>query len=136
MSNPFRYFNSSPEIIRLAVLMYVKYPLSLGEGLRSTRASPSPRLQVLGCDPFQHVRHRRRFPFPPARRGDAAPIESGGDLPKRLRASGPNLGNEGRDASGMRVRLGLMGGVGDGAGLGPPEVTASPEEPARGAILL
>ena len=28
-SNPFRYFNSSPEIIRLAVLMYVKYPLSL-----------------------------------------------------------------------------------------------------------
>ena len=30
MSNPFRYFNSSSEIIRLAVLlMYVKYPLSL-----------------------------------------------------------------------------------------------------------
>ena len=29
MSNPFRYFNSLPEIIRLAVLMYVKYPLSL-----------------------------------------------------------------------------------------------------------
>ena len=29
MSNPFRYFNNSPEIIRLAVLMYVKYPLSL-----------------------------------------------------------------------------------------------------------
>src|SRR5208337_3137963 len=29
MSNPFRYFNSSPEIIRLAVLMYVKYPQSL-----------------------------------------------------------------------------------------------------------
>ena len=29
MSNPFRYFNSSPEIIRLAVLMDVKYPLSL-----------------------------------------------------------------------------------------------------------
>lgn len=29
MSNPFRYFNSSPEVIRTAVLMYVKYPLSL-----------------------------------------------------------------------------------------------------------
>ena len=28
-SSPFRYFNSSPEVIRLAVLMYVKYPLSL-----------------------------------------------------------------------------------------------------------
>ena len=26
---PFRYFNSSPEVIRLAVLLYVKYPLSL-----------------------------------------------------------------------------------------------------------
>jgi putative transposase len=29
MRNPFKYFNSSPEIIRLTVLMYVKYPLSL-----------------------------------------------------------------------------------------------------------
>ncbi|MGB2932450.1 MAG: hypothetical protein WBB88_08860 [Methyloceanibacter sp.] len=29
MSNPFRYFNSSPEVIRLTVMMYVRYPLSL-----------------------------------------------------------------------------------------------------------
>ena len=29
MANPFRYFNSSPEIIRLVVMMYVRYPLSL-----------------------------------------------------------------------------------------------------------
>ena len=29
MSNPFRYFNSSPEVIRLIVMMYVRYPLSL-----------------------------------------------------------------------------------------------------------
>ena len=29
MRNPFRYFNSSPEIIRLVVMMYVRYPLSL-----------------------------------------------------------------------------------------------------------
>ena len=29
MNNPFRYFNSSPEVIRLAVMMYVRYPLSL-----------------------------------------------------------------------------------------------------------
>ena len=28
-ASPFRYFNSSREVIRLAVLMYVKYPLSL-----------------------------------------------------------------------------------------------------------
>src|ERR1019366_7323318 len=27
--SPFRYFDSSPEVIRLAVMMYVKYPLSL-----------------------------------------------------------------------------------------------------------
>jgi putative transposase len=27
--NPFRYFNFSPEVIRLVVMMYVKYPLSL-----------------------------------------------------------------------------------------------------------
>jgi len=29
MKNPFRYFNSSPEVIRLAVMMYARYPLSL-----------------------------------------------------------------------------------------------------------
>jgi putative transposase len=28
-SNPFRYFKTSPEIIRLAVMMYVRFPLSL-----------------------------------------------------------------------------------------------------------
>jgi len=29
MPNPFRYFKTSPEIIRLAVMMYVRFPLSL-----------------------------------------------------------------------------------------------------------
>jgi putative transposase len=29
MRNPFRYFNSSLEIIRLTVMMYIRYPLSL-----------------------------------------------------------------------------------------------------------
>ena len=29
MRNPFKYLNSSPEVIRLAVLLYVRYPLSL-----------------------------------------------------------------------------------------------------------
>ena len=29
MSNPVRYFNSSPVVIRLVVMMYVRYPLSL-----------------------------------------------------------------------------------------------------------
>jgi len=28
-ASPFRYFNSSPELIRLVVLMYVRFPLSL-----------------------------------------------------------------------------------------------------------
>ena len=29
MSTHFRYFKSSPEVIRLAVMMYVRFPLSL-----------------------------------------------------------------------------------------------------------
>ena len=29
MRNPFRYFNRSPEVIRLTVMMYIRYPLSL-----------------------------------------------------------------------------------------------------------
>ena len=32
-ANPFRYFRSSPEIIRLAVLMYVRFSLSLRKAL-------------------------------------------------------------------------------------------------------
>ena len=28
-ANPFRYFKTSPEVIRLAVLMYVRFPPSL-----------------------------------------------------------------------------------------------------------
>ena len=28
-ASPFRYFNSSPEVIRLVVMMYIRYPLSL-----------------------------------------------------------------------------------------------------------
>ena len=39
MQNPFRYFNSSPAIIRLAVMRYVRFPLSLrqAEDLLSER---------------------------------------------------------------------------------------------------
>jgi len=29
MSNPFRYFNTSPEIVRLAVMMCIRFPLLL-----------------------------------------------------------------------------------------------------------
>jgi transposase-like protein len=29
MKNPFRYFNSSAEVIHLTVLLYIRYPLSL-----------------------------------------------------------------------------------------------------------
>src|SRR5687768_17481347 len=29
MKNTFRYFKSSPEVIRLAVMMYIRFPLSL-----------------------------------------------------------------------------------------------------------
>ena len=29
MRSPFRYFNSSPEVIRLTVMMYIRFPLSL-----------------------------------------------------------------------------------------------------------
>jgi putative transposase len=35
--SPFRYINSSPEVIRLVVMMYVRYPLSLRNGLCGLR---------------------------------------------------------------------------------------------------
>jgi hypothetical protein len=47
-ANPFRYFNSSPEVIRLVVMMYVKYPLSLRnvEDLLAERGIYSVRHEV------------------------------------------------------------------------------------------
>jgi putative transposase len=30
-ASPFRYVNSSPEVIRLVVMMYVRFPLSFAE---------------------------------------------------------------------------------------------------------
>ena len=68
MHNPFRYFNSSPEVIRLAVMMYVRYPLSLrqvedllqnaffgyksiiGDGLRARSPAGQGSEAVLGCE--------------------------------------------------------------------------------------
>ena len=43
-ANPFRYFNSSPDVIRLVVVMYVKFPLSLRnvEDLLADLASGDP----------------------------------------------------------------------------------------------
>ncbi len=38
MKNPFRYCNSSPEIIRLRVMMCMRYPLSLRQGVGLYRA--------------------------------------------------------------------------------------------------
>jgi len=36
--------------------------------------------------PVEDVRHRRRFPFAPARRGDAPSVQGRGDLAERLGA--------------------------------------------------
>ena len=49
MSNPFRYFNSSPEVIRLVVMMYVRYPLSLPNVARHLWRAFS----ILCCPPFE-----------------------------------------------------------------------------------
>ena len=51
MHDPFRYFNGSPEVIRLAVMMYIRYPLSLGrvEDLRFERGIDICRETVRFC---------------------------------------------------------------------------------------
>ncbi len=64
---------------------------------------------VTDPDPFEHVRHCCRFPFASARRGNAAPVESGGDLPKRLGAGSSSLGDDRRDGGGERAGPGCSG---------------------------
>lgn len=49
--DPFRWFDSSPEVIRLVVMMYVRYPLSLRnveDGSVSSNAPPSKGTGLVG----------------------------------------------------------------------------------------
>jgi putative transposase len=75
MSNPFRYFNSSPEVIRLVVMMYVRYPLSLRNvedllaergSTSATRPSGSGGIGLAQCSPPGSARgrvaHMRAYP--------------------------------------------------------------------------
>ena len=64
MSNPFRYFNSSPEVIRLVGMMYVRYPLSLRNvedllasagSTSATRPSGSGGTGLARCSPPRFV---------------------------------------------------------------------------------
>ena len=53
-TSPFRYFDSSPEVIRLVVMMYVKYPLSLrkvlsGQPREIERAPTLPKSGNRSC---------------------------------------------------------------------------------------
>lgn len=61
-ASPFRYFNSSPEVIRL-VMMYVRFPLSL----HNVEDLPSPKIRRLNERPVSgaqrwpaYVRNVRR----------------------------------------------------------------------------
>ena len=69
-------------------------------------------------DPPKHVRHCRRFPLSTPRRPNAATIERGGDLPKRLRPGSLGLPDGRRDAIGECVGAGRVVRVGYRAGLG------------------
>jgi hypothetical protein len=77
MSNPFRYFNNSPEVIRLVVMMYVRYPLSLWnvEDLLAERgiefnqaAQPMPR----GASRLRHTGRAAEFDWTVPRDHSAA----------------------------------------------------------------
>ncbi len=56
MRNPFRYFNSSPEVIRLGVMMYIRYPLSLRqvEDLLFERGKAGLQPGYCGVEIIQH----------------------------------------------------------------------------------
>ena len=43
--SPFRYFKTSPEIIRLAVMLYIRFPLSLRKRKFAADHGPSPAFQ-------------------------------------------------------------------------------------------
>ena len=58
MSNPFRYFKTSPEIIRLAVMMYVRFPLSLRQAHQQRPlADACKRAKIKPAVRFHDLRH-------------------------------------------------------------------------------
>jgi len=59
--------------------------------------------------------HGRRVPLPAASRGDASPVQSGGDLSERLGAGGLGLSNSWHDCIGVCVGPCLLDGVADDA---------------------
>jgi len=53
MRNPFRYFNSSPEVIRLAVMMYIHDPQSLRvSSYCGSKLMPSTKNLFIDSDAF------------------------------------------------------------------------------------
>jgi hypothetical protein len=76
MRNPFRYFNSSPEVIRLTVMLYIRYPLSLRQvenllferGRRESRQTNAPERMFRGVYRLvAGARFERCFPLVSAR---------------------------------------------------------------------
>jgi hypothetical protein len=58
MKNPFHYFNSSPEIIRLTVMMYIRYPFVAAPGRGSvvrTRHRHLPRDGTVLVEPVRSI---------------------------------------------------------------------------------
>ena len=51
--NPFRHFKTSPEIIRLAVMMYIRFPLSPSGAVSARRKGQRP---CPSGDRFEFVR--------------------------------------------------------------------------------
>jgi hypothetical protein len=73
------------------------------------RRAKSGLTMALALDPFLRLSASRRR--------DAAPIQGGGDLPKRLRPGGLCLAGGRHDCGGVRLGVGLEAAVGDRAGV-------------------
>jgi putative transposase len=65
--NPFRWFDSSPEVIRLVVMMYVRYPLSL-RNVEDLLFERGIDICHEGVDNLTAAGSRAPLPFPDFRR--------------------------------------------------------------------
>ncbi|MFT6583527.1 MAG: hypothetical protein ACJAU6_003981 [Alphaproteobacteria bacterium] len=54
MSNPFQYFQASPEIARLAVMMYARFPLT------APCATSSPKMYVTTSSVLPEIKRIKR----------------------------------------------------------------------------
>ena len=101
-ASPFRYFNSSPEVIRLVVMMYVRFPLSL----RNVEDLLFERAIDIFCETIRYLAEQLRLQVFCKKHG---PYEQTSKIVCTKEARVPSTNNGGYPRGTVSISRNLMG---------------------------